>query len=320
MPIRIPDSLPATSVLEGENIFVMTERRALHQDIRPLNLLILNLMPTKIVTETQLLRKLSNTPLQVNVQLLQTKSHTPLNTDLSHLESFYTTFDQVREGIAPEIRVIINAGDAYTSWSGGENWKDEKVVCAIRRFVDEGGGFIGVGEPSACQYQGRYFQLSDVLGADREMGFSLSTDKYNEVNREHFILEDILGEIDFGEGKSRIYAQGENCQVLDMDGKYCRLVVNEYGKGRSVYFAGLPYSPQNCRILLRAIYYAAHREEEIRKYYVSNVDTEVTFFEKTGKIAVINNAREPRQTDLYVHGRAIRHLDMAPMEMVWIDC
>lgn len=97
MPIRIPDSLPATGVLESENIFVMTERRALHQDIRPLNLLILNLMPTKIVTETQLLRKLSNTPLQVNVQLLQTKSHTSQNTDVAHLESFYTTFDQVKD-------------------------------------------------------------------------------------------------------------------------------------------------------------------------------------------------------------------------------
>lgn len=97
MPIRIPDSLPATSVLEGENIFVMTERRALHQDIRPLNLLILNLMPTKIVTETQLLRKLSNTPLQVNVQLLQTRSHTSQNTDVAHLKSFYTTFDQVKD-------------------------------------------------------------------------------------------------------------------------------------------------------------------------------------------------------------------------------
>lgn len=97
MPIRIPDSLPATSVLEGENIFVMTERRALHQDIRPLNLLILNLMPTKIVTETQILRKLSNTPLQVNVQLLQTSSHTPQNTDLTHLESFYTTFSEVKD-------------------------------------------------------------------------------------------------------------------------------------------------------------------------------------------------------------------------------
>ena len=97
MPIRIPDSLPATGVLEGENIFVMTERRALHQDIRPLNLLILNLMPTKIVTETQLLRKLSNTPLQVNVQLLQTRSHTSQNTDVEHLKSFYTTFDQVKD-------------------------------------------------------------------------------------------------------------------------------------------------------------------------------------------------------------------------------
>ena len=96
MPIRIPDSLPATSVLEGENIFVMTEHRALHQDIRPLNLLILNLMPTKIVTETQLLRKLSNTPLQINVQLLKTSSHISQNTDSHHLDSFYTTFDQIR--------------------------------------------------------------------------------------------------------------------------------------------------------------------------------------------------------------------------------
>ena len=75
MPIKIPDSLPATATLESENIFVMTEYRAMHQDIRPLNLLILNLMPTKIVTETQLLRKLSNSPLQVKVELLHTLSH-----------------------------------------------------------------------------------------------------------------------------------------------------------------------------------------------------------------------------------------------------
>lgn len=75
MPIRIPDALPATEILEGENIFVMTEFRALHQDIRPLRVLILNLMPTKIATETQLMRKLSNTPLQIQVDLLRTKSH-----------------------------------------------------------------------------------------------------------------------------------------------------------------------------------------------------------------------------------------------------
>lgn len=97
MPIKIPDSLPARSVLESENIFVMTEYRAMHQDIRPLSLLILNLMPTKIVTETQLLRKLSNTPLQIQVELLQTASYMASNTDSQHLESFYTTFDQVKD-------------------------------------------------------------------------------------------------------------------------------------------------------------------------------------------------------------------------------
>lgn len=97
MPIRVPDSLPARAVLEGENIFVMTEHRALHQDIRPLNVLILNLMPTKIVTETQILRKLSNTPLQIHVNLLRTSSYISQNTDSDHLESFYTTFDQIKD-------------------------------------------------------------------------------------------------------------------------------------------------------------------------------------------------------------------------------
>lgn len=96
MPIKVPDSLPARAVLESENIFVMTEYRALHQDIRPLNLLILNLMPTKIATETQILRKLSNTPLQIKVELLQTASYVGKNTDSGHLDSFYTTFDQVK--------------------------------------------------------------------------------------------------------------------------------------------------------------------------------------------------------------------------------
>lgn len=97
MPIRIPDSLPARAILERENIFVMTEYRAIHQDMRPLNLLILNLMPTKIVTETQLLRKLSNSPLQVQVELLKMASHTSQNTDADHLSSFYTTFDQIKD-------------------------------------------------------------------------------------------------------------------------------------------------------------------------------------------------------------------------------
>lgn len=97
MPIRIPDNLPATEILSRENIFVMTEDRACHQDIRPLKIAILNLMPTKITTETQLLRLLGNTPLQVEAILLQPKNHQAKNTPEEHLKNFYKTVDEVAD-------------------------------------------------------------------------------------------------------------------------------------------------------------------------------------------------------------------------------
>ena len=97
MPIRIPNQLPATQILTGENIFVMTETRAMTQDIRPLEILVLNLMPTKIETETQLARLLGNTPIQVNLELLHTKSYEAKNTSPEHMLKFYTTFDKVRD-------------------------------------------------------------------------------------------------------------------------------------------------------------------------------------------------------------------------------
>lgn len=96
MPIKIPEQLPARPILESENIFVMTETRANRQDIRPLEIAIVNLMPTKIATETQLLRVLGNTPLQVNITLLRAEEHESRNTSQQHLERFYTTFSRVK--------------------------------------------------------------------------------------------------------------------------------------------------------------------------------------------------------------------------------
>jgi homoserine O-succinyltransferase len=95
MPVKIPDLLPAREILESENVFVMTEMRAVAQDIRPLRILIFNLMPVKETTEIHLLRVLSNTPLQVEVEFLKTASHMSKNTSVDHLEYFYKTFDQV---------------------------------------------------------------------------------------------------------------------------------------------------------------------------------------------------------------------------------
>jgi len=97
MPIRIPDKLPATSELRSENVFVMSETKAMHQDIRPLKIAIVNLMPTKIATETQLLRKLSNSPLQVEIDLIQMDSHVSKNTPIEHLKEFYKSFSEIKD-------------------------------------------------------------------------------------------------------------------------------------------------------------------------------------------------------------------------------
>ena len=96
MPIKIPNDLPAAATLQSENIFVMPETRAVTQDIRPLEILILNLMPTKIVTETQFARLLGNTPLQVHLEFLYTQSHMATHVSAEHLFTFYKTFDEVR--------------------------------------------------------------------------------------------------------------------------------------------------------------------------------------------------------------------------------
>ena len=96
MPVKIPSTLPARATLENENIFIMGEERAIHQDIRPLRVAILNLMPTKIATETQLLRLLGNSPLQVDITLVHTATHDSKNMDAEHLLNHYVTFDALR--------------------------------------------------------------------------------------------------------------------------------------------------------------------------------------------------------------------------------
>jgi len=97
MPINIPENLPAKSILESENIFVMTEKRAITQDIRPLKILIVNLMPTKITTETQLLRLLGNTPIQIEPDFLHMESHVSKHTPIEHLMAFYSTFNEIKD-------------------------------------------------------------------------------------------------------------------------------------------------------------------------------------------------------------------------------
>ncbi len=127
MPIKIPDKLPAVKVLRSENIFVMTERRAERQDIRPLKILILNIMPTKIVTETQLLRLLGNSPIQVEFDLIQTVSHQSKNTPAEHLQRFYKSFSDVK-GQNYDGMIITGAPVETLPYTEVEYWDE---ICEI---------------------------------------------------------------------------------------------------------------------------------------------------------------------------------------------
>lgn len=131
MPIRIPYSLPATETLTRENIFVMDEHRASAQDIRPLRIVILNLMPTKIVTETQLLRLLSNTPLQVDVCLLSPETHNSRNTPEEHLTSFYTAPSAIRDEKFDGM-IITGAPVEYLPFEQVDYWDE---LCTVMRWA-----------------------------------------------------------------------------------------------------------------------------------------------------------------------------------------
>lgn len=127
MPVKIPDNLPATSVLAGENIFVMNESRAYHQDIRPLKIVLLNLMPTKILTEIQILRLLSNSPLQVEVTLLHPKSYKSKNTPEDHLVTFYKTFDDIN-GAKFDGMIITGAPVEHLEFEEVAYWDELKEI------------------------------------------------------------------------------------------------------------------------------------------------------------------------------------------------
>ncbi len=229
----------------------------------------------------------------------------------------FINFDDVKNGRLNEFKVVINAGDALTSWSGADNWGDSEVVSAIRSFVAHGGGFIGVGEPSAHVKDGKLFALSDVLGVQKELGLTASFNKPKISTEKHFITEDVTGTIDYGEGMSMIYTTG-NTKVLDEENGSCALTVNSYGEGRSVYMAGLSYSNENARILLRAIYWCASSEDEMFRYYSENPALECTAYPESGRMCINNNSEDKQIGKIHCNGK-VSEVELTKMQSVWID-
>lgn len=232
----------------------------------------------------------------------------------------FINFDDVKNGIPDDIDVIINAGDAYTAFSGGEHFKDPEVVSELRRFVYSGGGMIGIGEPSACQYNGHYFQLHDVFGLDREVGFSQSTNKYHtSALNKHFIIEDYHGMYSFGENVPNVYATSERTQILEYSNNEVHMAVNEYGKGRAFYITGLPYSTGNTRILKRAIHWVSHKEGELHKYFADDLNVEVAAYPESKEYAIINNSDMELETRVFNGKGESFGVTLEPAEIRWIS-
>lgn len=241
------------------------------------------------------------------------------------VEVEFISFDDVKNGIDESVDVIINAGDAYTAFSGGDKWTDPEIVTNIRKFIYEGGGFIGVGEPSAVDFGGRYFQLADALGVDKEIGLTLSENKYNIKKTDtHFIIEDTDGIIDYGEDMKNIYAK-DGATILDIkfSDRFMRnrnvgevkMAVNTFGKGRCFYITGLPYSFTNARLLYRAMLWTAGKEDCLHKSFSDNINTDCNYYPNAKKYAVLNNSNEEQKTTFYdIHGNA-QSITLSPMEI-----
>ena len=230
----------------------------------------------------------------------------------------FISFEDVVENpdILKECAVVINAGDAYTAPSGGKSWLDPKLTSSIKEYVAQGGGFIGIGEPTACQHQGRYFTLANLLGVDKEIGFGLSSNKYNWDENDHFIIKDSSEDIDFGEGMDNIFAL-EEAKVIKKHGENVQLAVNDFGKGRAVYISGLPYSFENSRLLYRSIFWAAGKEEEMEKWYSSNYNVEVNYYPSTNKYCIVNNTYEPQETTVYDGNGVAKEINLEANAIVW---
>ena len=233
----------------------------------------------------------------------------------------FISFEDIKNDphLLDSLDVIINVGDADTAHTGGIWWEDPEISSAIRKFVWNGGGFIGVGEPSGHPYQGHLLQLASVLGVEEENGFTLNYDKYNwEEHPDHFILQDADRPIDFGEGKRNIYAL-EGTEVLVQRNKEVQMAAHDFGKGRAVYISGVPYSFANSRTLYRAILWSAHSEEELHTWFSSNYNVEVHAYVKNGKYCVVNNTYEPQDTTVYTTDGSSFALHLDANEIKWYE-
>ncbi len=240
----------------------------------------------------------------------------------------YIDFEDVKNGKLADYDVVINYGDRDTAFVGTKAWTDSEVITAVRKYIYEGGGFIGMGQPTSALREGKFFQLAEALGVDEELSFSMIKHKWNyEPVDGHFIMADVNGDIDYAGDLDNIYALN-GAKVLDIaadkdlgiraSAGHVRMACNEYGKGRTFYMTGMKYNFMNTRLLYRALLWAAKKEDSLQKAYSTNINTECHFYPNSGKYAVVNNSKEMQQTTFFDIDGNSTELTLKPLEIIWL--
>lgn len=227
--------------------------------------------------------------------------------------------------------VLVNTGLEGSSFQGDYYWANETLLTKIRQYVANGGGFLGIGAPSAYKYQGRYFQLSDVFGVEKELGFTFCKNKYfYGANPRHWIIEDIdMNKVKFVNKLQTVYpidAEVLNCTINENDptqntvqGGNVNLAVKQYGKGRSAYIFGLYDSFEAFRLIYKTLLWASHKESNYQKALSSNPNVDCYYYEKNGKYALLNNVEEKTKTIFYDINGKQKEVFLDGYEIKWID-
>lgn len=216
------------------------------------------------------------------------------------LDVTFLSFDDVIEnGIPADVKVVINAGVLNSAWSGGDYWKDAKLKAALTQFVGEGGGLIGVNEPTATLVGGVYFQLNQVFGIDRDLGTKKCLRKYRYTVENHaFVLADTPAWPDTMKAVDGVYVKQNGVSVLAEKDGIPTITLNRFGKGRAMYLSSFRTGAEATRLLLRAILQVMGAEEKMEQYICTNLNTECAYYAEIDKLVVINNTEIEQTTDI----------------------
>ena len=233
----------------------------------------------------------------------------------------FINFEDIKNGVLKDYNVIINMGSRDTAWTGGEYWKDAEVVSKIREWVFNGGAFIGAGAPTACQHNGAFFQLSDILGVDKETENTINFSKRDKLSeKKHFITKHLnIKSIETGFGERGVYATSEQTEILGYDSiEGIQLATHTFGKGRSVYMSGMPYSEINNSIVFRSILWASCNENNTDAVFSDNLFVEGYLYKNKNLIAVLNNSFDTQKAILKLQGKEYK-VELSAMKLHWIN-